>query len=436
MKSSIEIFSTPRLSIRRARSEDAGFLYHLWKNPHVMTNVGYPDGLPVTREQIEAQIARHGASVYDKYLIVTLRSSGEPIGECKLGSPDLQGISTTDVKLSPEFWGHRYGVEVKQGLVDYLFTYAPVLAIQADPACTNLPSIRMQEAVGGLRVHEFDSSFNHHFVYRVHRFDWERLKNGQPAAPEPLRSLLANLLPGLVPGCQAPALTGSFARGCATEFSDLDLYRFVDGPVRELHRYWLHLSGRLVSLTTTTISEKAAELESPQRALWAAPGLSQMWVLFDRTGDLARLKAQAAAYDPLAHREQAAAWISETLHGNSEEVTKILGALQRGDDGAALYGLLGIDYNLGLIAALRLGVLFESENRFFEQLIQAAPPEWSRLYRTVMGFGAAGIPQRARPGLGLYRYTCRWLDDLIQPQHREIIACAAGLIPAEWEEKE
>ena len=152
--------------------------------------------------------------------------------------------------------------------------------------------------------------------------------------------------------------------------------------------------------------------------------------------DLARLKAQAAAYDPAAHREQAAAWISETLHGNSEEVTKILGALQRGDDGAALYGLLGIDYNLGLIAALRLGVLFESENRFFEQLIQAAPPEWSRLYRTVMGFGAAGIPQRARAGLGLYRYTCRWLDDLIQPQHREIIACAAGLIPAEWEEKE
>ncbi len=433
MNTPSDIFTTPRLIIRRARSQDATFLYRLWKNPRVMTNVGFPQGLPITREQIKAQIARQGASVYDTYLIVTLRENGEPIGQCKLGSPDLQGISTTDVKLSPEFWGQRYGVEVKQGLVDYLFTHAPVLAVEADPACTNLPSIRMQEAVGGLRVREFDSTFNHHFVYRVHRFDWERLKNGQPIAPEPLRSLLAELLPDLVPGSQALALAGSFARGCENEFSDLDLYRFVDGPVNEPHRYWLHPSKRLISLTTTTISSKAAELESPQRALWASPGLSQMWVLFDRTGDLARLKAQAAAYNPLAQREQAAAWISETLHGNSEEVTKILGALQRKDEGAALYGLLGIHSNLGQIAALHLGVLIESENRFFEQLLQAAPPEWSRLYRTVMGFDSASISQRARAGLALYRCTCRWLDDLIQPQHRNVIEYAVSLIPVEWE---
>jgi len=429
----VNVFTTPRLIIRRARSEDADFLYHLWHDPRVMTNVGYPDGLPITRDQIEAQIARHGASVYDKYLIVTLRAGGEPIGECKLGSPDLQGIATTDVKLAPEFWGQRYGVEVKQGLLDYLFTHAPVLAVEADPARTNPASIRMQEAVGGLRVREFDSSFNHHYVYRAHRFDWQRLKSGQPAAPEPLRSLLAELLPDLVPGSQALALAGSFARGCENGFSDLDLYRFVDGPVEAPHRYWLHPSGRLVSLTTTTISAEAAKLEKPQTAAWAAPGLSQMWVLFDRTGDLARLKSQAVAYDPLSQREQAAAWISETLHGNSEEVAKILGALQRNDEGAALYGLLGIDYNLGQIAALRLGVLFESENRFFEQLLQAAPPEWSRLYSTVMGFDSSGILQRARAGLALYRYTCRWLDDLIQPQHREIISFALSLIPAEWE---
>ncbi len=433
MNDSGDIFATARLRIRRARVEDAGFLYSLWKNPHVMSNVGFPGGLPITREQIEGQIARHGASVYDKYLIVTLRASGEPIGECKLGSPDLQGIATTDVKLSPEFWGQRYGVEIKQGLVDYLFTHAPVLAIEADPASTNLPSIRMQEAVGGLRVHEYDSDFAHHLVYRVHRFDWERLKNSQPAAPEPLRSLLANLLPELVPGSQALALAGSFARGCDNEFSDLDLYRFIDGPVDEPHRYTLHPSRRLVSLTTTTFSEKAADLESPQHAMWAAPGLNQMWVLFDRTGGLAQLKAQAATYDPSSCRERAGAWISERLLGNSEEITKIIAALQRGDDGAALHAMLDVDYHLNMIAAVHLGVLFETENSFFEQLGLAAPPEWVRLQRVMMGLEPAGVAQRARAALGLFRYTCRWLDDVIQPQDREIIAYACGLIPPEWE---
>ena len=43
-------------------------------------------------------------------------------------------------------------------------------------------------------------------------------------------------------------------------------------------------------------------------------------------------------------------------YGNSEEVTKIVTALQRSDDGAALHALLGIDYNLNMIAAVYLGV--------------------------------------------------------------------------------
>ncbi len=429
-----EIFSTSRLTIRRARTGDAAFLDQLWHDPRVMTNVGFPNGLPINRAQIEDKIRGYNASEYDKTLVVTLLGSDEPIGECMLGWPNEQGISLTDVKLSPDFWGQRFGVETKQGLLDYLFTHAPVLAVEADPACTNLPSIRMQERVGGLCVREYDSDFNHHRVYRVHRFDWDRLRAGLPVAPEPLRSLLAELLPGLVPGCQALALTGSFARDCAGETSDIDLYRFVDPPVAEPLGYRLQLpERRLVSLTTAVLSEKIAELQKPQHAMWAAPGFRQAWVLFDRAGGLAELKARAAAYDPAAHRSAAAAWIGETLLGNAEEVTKILSALQRGDDGAALYGLMGLEYNLGLIAGVHLGVLFESENRFFEQLQSAAPPQWTRLMRVMMGIEPAGVAQRARAGLGLYRYTCGWLDECLLPQHRAIIAYATGLIPPEWE---
>lgn len=434
MNDTIEIFATPRLRIRRAQIEDAAFLYRLWRDPRVMSNVGFPDGLPTTRGQIEAQIGRHTASEYDKTLIVTLRSSGEPIGECMLGWPDDHGISLTDVKLVPEHWGQRYGVEIKQGLVDYLFTHAPVLAVEADPASTNLPSIRMQEAAGGLCVREYDSEHNHHRVYRVHRFDWERLKAGQAVAPEPLRSLLADILPDLVPGCLALALTGSFARGCNGDFSDLDLYRFVAAPVEDDHSYSLHLpQRRLISLDTAVLSEKMADLQKPQRAMWAAPGFAQCWVLFDRCGGLMQLKAQAAAYDPQSLRAEAGAWISESLKDNSEEATKILGALQRGNEGAALYGVMGMDYNLGLIAGLHLGVLFETENSFFEQIWRVAPPEWTRLQRVMMGFEPVGIPQRARAALGLYRYTCRWLDALILPQHRAIIEYVVDLIPPEWE---
>ena len=83
-----------------------------------------------------------------------IKSTGQAIGECKLHWPDREGIAATDVKLLPEFWGNKYGVEVKRGLLDYLFTHTECLAVDASPNVGNLASIKMQEAVGGVCVGE------------------------------------------------------------------------------------------------------------------------------------------------------------------------------------------------------------------------------------------------------------------------------------------
>ena len=59
---------------------------------------------------------------------------------------------------------------------------------------------------------------------------------------------------------EALALTGSHARGEATAHSDVDLLRFTQAePTIERERYhlWL-LDGRLVSVSTTTISAKGS----------------------------------------------------------------------------------------------------------------------------------------------------------------------------------
>jgi len=97
--------------------------------------------------------------------------------------PDDGGISRTDVKLLPEFWGCRYGAEVKQGLVDYLFAHTDCQAIEGTPNIKNHASIKMQEAVGAVRIGqntfrfpESMASFTtpvHHYIYHVFRQDWE-----------------------------------------------------------------------------------------------------------------------------------------------------------------------------------------------------------------------------------------------------------------------
>lgn len=177
------VFETTRLIIRTGCEADAGMYYALWTNPRVMTNVGFPQGLQITRAEITAKIAEQGETEFGRLLVVALKATGQTIGECKLYLPDEEGIAKTDVKLLPQFWGNKYGVEVKQGLVDYLFSHTNCTAVQADPNVNNIASIKMQEAVGGVRVaegvHEFPKKmrdYTHpvtYCVYRVFREDWE-----------------------------------------------------------------------------------------------------------------------------------------------------------------------------------------------------------------------------------------------------------------------
>jgi len=98
--------------------------------------------------------------------------------------PDQDGIATTDIKLLPEFRGSRYGVEIKRGLLDYLFTHTECLSVEASPNVSNVASIKMQEAVGGVRVgesfYQFPESMQgyttpvHHYLYWVSRENWQQ----------------------------------------------------------------------------------------------------------------------------------------------------------------------------------------------------------------------------------------------------------------------
>ncbi len=182
------VFATERLQVRTATAVDADLLYALWTNPRVMTFVGFPQGLRITLEEITVKLdMQDPAQVFDRYLMVELQATGEVIGECKLGYPDDEGIAETDVKLFPQFWGHKYGVEIKRGLVEYLFRHTGCTAVQASPNVKNVASIRMQEAVGGVRVgeelYEFPAEMQdftvpvHACIYRVYRQDWLKTRN-------------------------------------------------------------------------------------------------------------------------------------------------------------------------------------------------------------------------------------------------------------------
>ena len=183
------VFETSRLLAVLPEPADAWVFHRLWTDPRVMTNVGFPNGLQITAEEIAAQIAAAGPGPLNRYLLVVIKSSGEPAGECKLIPPDEQGIARTDIKLLPEYWGNRYGVEIKRGLLDYLFTHTDCKAVEATPNVQNQASIKMQQAVGGVcvssgvfEVPEHLQDYAQpvpHYVFLVQRETWLARKQAE-----------------------------------------------------------------------------------------------------------------------------------------------------------------------------------------------------------------------------------------------------------------
>jgi RimJ/RimL family protein N-acetyltransferase len=191
------LFETPRLYIRHARPDEAdtAFFLRLWNDPQVMRNVGFPFGLRLdavqVRRALERDLQQGEGRHLDACLVAVRRDTDQVVGECRLGTPDAQGLSETDVKLLPEFWGRGYGTELKRGLLAYLFTHTECLLVQATPNVDNRASIRMQEAVGGRRVgettHEFPPEMRSFtcpvrcYIYQVRKDDW--LNDNPTGAP-------------------------------------------------------------------------------------------------------------------------------------------------------------------------------------------------------------------------------------------------------------
>lgn len=223
----------------------------------------------------------------------------------------------------------------------------------------------------------------------------------------------------------AIGLTGSHARGDAMRYSDLDIWHFVDAmPDAPYAGYTLRQhDDYLVSVTTSTLESQRAKLARADGALSAAPGLRQMRVLLDKTGQLAQLIQAAHDFRWETVQAQAQAAASHELLGLAEEAHKIMNGLAQAEDYLVLTGLYGLVLGLTHAVALHNGVLADTENVYFRQvqLATGAESDWTRQHRTALGLVMASPTMRAQAGLRLYRETAALLNSVILPEHEAVI---------------
>jgi len=226
------------------------------------------------------------------------------------------------------------------------------------------------------------------------------------------------------------ALLGSFARDEGGRFSDVDIRCYVRQPPLNPAEifYMQYLDGYLVSFYLTTLEDEYASLRTPQKAIWAVPGLRQIRILLDKDGSIGALKESAAKFSWESIRTEANLYTSWNFSGFAEEVFKILAGLIQKDESRTLYATWGLTQGLATTLLVQHGVLVPTENAFID-LAQAAAgltSEWTHQFRLATGLDPLPLEEPAfvgygKAGLALYCETARLLQDILLPKDAEVI---------------
>lgn len=246
-----------------------------------------------------------------------------------------------------------------------------------------------------------------------------------------LQSILAKLNQ---PGVLGIALVGSYARGENKKFSDVDVDIFVEKL--STNRYTLrYMDGKLVSLKQIRLADEYESIMKPERAVWAVPGLQQMQILLDKTGQLAKLKQAAMDFDWDVMQEAADAYAVDNLMGCAEEAHKIMDGLQGDHESKVLYASWGMFKELSFSVLVQAGLMIESENRAFDLLQDHIGRDhaWTKAFRLSFGmdYGDMDVPAyqtRGKASLDLYRETAILFKEIINDEHRAVIENTLQLI--------
>ncbi|MBI3170714.1 MAG: nucleotidyltransferase domain-containing protein [Chloroflexi bacterium] len=235
------------------------------------------------------------------------------------------------------------------------------------------------------------------------------------------------------PGVIGISVAGSYTRGMQDEFSDVDLDIFVDELPKD--DYTLRIfDEKLVSVKYVRLADELDSLTKPERAVWAVPGLSNMHILSDENGALAKLKQTAKDFKWAGLQPAADQYAVDKLSSCAEEAHKIMSGLKTNNESKVLYASWGMFKNLSFAALVQAGLMIQTENRVFAILEEhfGSDHPWTRSFRLSFGMDVEdGVPAyktRGTASLDMYEETAKLLKDIINDKHREVIENTLQLI--------
>lgn len=219
-------------------------------------------------------------------------------------------------------------------------------------------------------------------------------------------------------GAEAVVLAGSHARGEATQLSDVDLYVIGDGP-----RYRLRaVDDLLLSISWRSEAEEREALRRPSSVGGAVPGWRGARILHDPAGIAAALQADARAFDWSSVATGCDAWVAEQVTGYAEEVLKLVAARRSGDGLVAAVQRSILALRLPMVMAVHHRLLYDSENRLWRLVAEAAGEPWASAQAEALRGGEPHVADEA--ALRLYALAAEAVRDLLSRDQRAVVELA------------
>ncbi len=239
-----------------------------------------------------------------------------------------------------------------------------------------------------------------------------------------------------LPQPQAIALLGSYARGEAGHFSDVDLLFLLPAGAAKPERTSFLIDGYLVVVNAVTPEQIDGWFTEPEQAVNVVAGLRDAISLRDPDSLFAAVQSRAHAFTWTAELQaKADRYASRALVGWIEESHKGLEGLRRNDTGRLLNARFGLSWGLAGVIGVQRGVLGNSDNSFYDDVRHAVGAEsrWSRLLSIAFGVATSAstsfsLHEEVTAGLLLYCETVRLLADALQPEDRPLIEATVARI--------
>ncbi|MBI3959571.1 MAG: nucleotidyltransferase domain-containing protein [Chloroflexi bacterium] len=239
-----------------------------------------------------------------------------------------------------------------------------------------------------------------------------------------------------LPRPQAIALLGSYARGDAGPFSDVDLLFLLPAGAAKPERNTFLIDGYLVVVTAVTPEQIDGWFTEPEQAVNVVAALRDAIPLQDPDSLFAAVQSRAHAFAWTAELQaKADRYASRAMVGWIEESHKGLEGLRRNDTGRLLNARFGLSWGLAGLMRVQRGILGNSDNGFYDDVRNALGREsrWSRLLSTTFGAATSAsalfsLHEEVIAGLRLYCETTRLLADALQPEDRPLIESTVARI--------